>query len=311
MAVQDPTAAAKAAFPGQQFSTGDAITISGETYTYDGKAFMPGAAPGVAGTSSGETLSDTPPKWDETQDARKLPGAGKYPNYWAHKTRSGHVFMMDDSKGAESITIQHRGGSMLQISPDGKVHIRAQKGQHTVVFGENRMYVTGAYDITVDGAASMTVKKDMNFNAKNMNFTASGDMNIKATNLNLQPTGKLEIAGSAVTLKSNSHIGIEAHGAIGIVAKDGMEIASKEAEVVIVASKDIGIQSKNGKFIAQSATNMSLKSDQKISMRGEEKVSLASGNIVAIDGDVDVKVQQGASEPPDAQKTIQITKSTA
>jgi hypothetical protein len=111
MAVQDPTAAAKAAFPGQQFSTGDAITISGETYTYDGKAFMPGAAPGVAGTSSGETLSDTPPKWDETQDARKLPGAGKYPNYWAHKTRSGHVFMMDDSKGAESITIQHRGGS--------------------------------------------------------------------------------------------------------------------------------------------------------------------------------------------------------
>jgi hypothetical protein len=90
-----------------------------------------------------------------------------------------------------------------------------------------------------------------------------------------------------------------------------MEIASKEAEVVIVASKDIGIQSKNGKFIAQSATNMSLKSDQKISMRGEGKVSLVSGNIVAIDGDVDVKVQQGASEPPDAQKTIQITKSTA
>ena len=153
----------KDSFPGKQFSNGDTVTLGGIAYTLTAAgSFIKSAASligGIAGTGAGGNKLETPPKWDETEDARKLPGAGKYPNYWAHKTRSGHVLMLDDSKGAESVTIQHRGGSMIQIMPDGKVHVRAQNGQHTVVFGENRMYVTGAQDITMMVLPLLYVRK--------------------------------------------------------------------------------------------------------------------------------------------------------
>lgn len=249
------------------------------------------------------TRSDTPQNWNEVQDARSMPGAGTYPNYTSQRTRSGHLLMMDDSKGAENITIQHRGGSMIQMTPDGKVHIRANKGQHTVVFGENRMYVTGAYDITVDGAASMRVKKDLNINGKNVNFTASGDVNIKGKNVNLQPSGKLDIAGSSVTIKSNSNISMEAHGAMGLFSEGGFSAGSKGAQAVLIASKDVGIESKGGRLIAQAGTGMSLKAGQKMSLTAEGKLSVKSSGTVAMDGS-DVKIQNGASEAAEAQGTI-------
>lgn len=306
----NPTAAIKTAFPNETFKSGDTVTINGASYTFNGKDFVSGSAPGVAGTASNDTKLETPPKWDEVQDARKLPSAGKYPNYWAHKTRSGHVIMLDDSKGAESVTIQHRGGSMLQIMPDGKVHIRAQNGQHTVVFGENRMYVTGAHDITVDGSASMNIKKDFNINAQNINFTASGDMNMKAQNLNFQPSGKMDIAGSGLTLKSNSNISIESHGAIGIFARQGFSAGSKEAEAVIVSSKDVGLESKNGRLILQSKSDMSFKSGAKLSAWSVDRFSIRSGEITAVDANNAVLIQKFRSLPPDEQKTISFTTET-
>lgn len=285
---------------------GDVVEVGGVSYTFDGTKMNLGAPPGISDASSDDKLN-TPRDWDEVQDARKLPGAGKYPNYWAHKTRSGHVIMLDDSKGAESVTIQHRGGSMLQIMPDGKVHIRAQNGQHTVVFGENRMYVTGAHDITVDGAASMNIKKDFNVNATNMNFTASGDMNMKAKNINLQPSGRMDIAGEGLTLKSNSNIDIESHKAIGIFAKGGFSAGSKEGETVIVANKDIGIESKSGRLVLESNQDMSLKSGGKISSRSDGRLSIRSNEIVAIDASVTIAVQKNQSLPPDEQKSISFT----
>ena len=299
----------KESFPGKQFSSGDTITLSGIAYTLTAAgSFIKSAASLIGGIAGiGGNNLDTPAKWDEVQDARKLPGAGKYPNYWAHKTRSGHVFMMDDSKGAESITIQHRGGSMIQINPDGKVHIRAQNGQHTVVFGENRMYVTGAHDITVNGSASMNIKKDFNVNAKNINFTASGNMTLKSKNLNINPTGNIDIAGSALTLKSNANINIESHGVLGIVAKKAVSLVSKEAEVVFASSKDIGMESKNGRVLLQSKQDMSVKSTGKFSIRSDQKLSVSSPQIIAIDSDFAVAIQQRLFEPPEEQKTVSIT----
>jgi fructose-specific phosphotransferase system component IIB len=308
MAFQDPKAAAEAAFGGP-VTPGTIVTVGDKNYTVGADGSYNEGAPAGFSDASSETKSNTPPKWDVVQDARKLPDAGKYPNYWAHKTRSGHVFMMDDSKGAESVTIQHRGGSMIQINPDGKVHIRAQNGQHTVVFGENRMYVTGAHDITVDGSASMNIKKDFNVNAKNINFTASGDMNLKSKNLNLQPTGNIDIAGSALTLKSNANINIETHGALGIAAKKAVSLVSKEAEVVFVSSKDIGMESKNGRVLLQSKQDMSVKSIGKFSVRSDQKLSISSPQIIAIDSDVTVAIQKRLFEPPEEQKTVSITPS--
>jgi hypothetical protein len=308
MAVQDPTAAAKAA--GFEGKTGDVVNISGTNYTMgaDGK-LTEGAPEGVGGATT-ETNSNTPKEWDEVQDARKLPGAGKYPNYWAHKTRSGHVFMMDDSKGAESVTLQHRGGSMLQIMPDGKVHIRAQNGQHTVVFGENRMYVTGAHDITVDGAASLVCKKDYNVTAKNLNFTAENNFNIvTGKGFNVCAAANAAIMGESLTVKVKKNLGMLAGGAMGLCSQGGFTAGSAGDSAIFIAQKDLGVGANEGKLMLKSAAKMSLKSRSALSIRADDgKLSMSATGIVAIDSDADVKIQQGLSEPPDDAKTIVVAK---
>lgn len=298
-------------FPGITPKNGDVYSQNGTSYSYKDGQWSESAAPGTGdGASSATSILETPAKWNECQDSRTLPAAGKYPNYWCHKTRSGHVFMMDDSKGAESVTIQHRTGSMIQIMPDGKVHMRAQKGQHTVVFGENRMYVTGAYDITVDGSTSITSKGDFNINSKNIKMTATEDMSINAKNLNLIPSEALSIVSQSMTakIKGPAEI-ISTQGSMMIFGEKGFSAGSYAGETVLVSSGDMGLESKNGRLIAQSGSKMSLKSGSTLAMKGEGKLSLSSGSVVALDSDATIEMQSGQSEAPEEQKTITITPS--
>lgn len=304
----DPTAAARAAF-GNDIKPGDVITLDGAAYTVDADGVLQEGAPEGMSSASSENKLSTPPKWNEVEDARKLPGAGKYPNYWAHKTRSGHVIMLDDSKGAESVTIQHRGGSMLQIMPDGKVHLRAQNGQHTVVFGENRMYVTGAYDISVDGAASLTCKKDYNITAKNLNLTTEEDFNIVARNFNVNASKKIDIQGESMTAKMKKSIGMLAQGAMGMFSKGGFSAGSTGDSAIFLGQKDAGFAANEGRLMMKSGSKMSFLSKSAMSMRADGgKMSVSASDNVAIDADSEIKIQSGDSEPPDDAKTIVVAK---
>jgi hypothetical protein len=262
------------------------------------------------GATDAQSKVDTPSQWDGPQDARKLPGAGKYPNYWAHKTRSGHVLMLDDSKGAESVTLQHRGGSMIQMLPDGKVHIRSQNGRYDVTFGENRMYVSGAQDITVDGAASLTCKKDYNVTAKKVNITTEEDLNFVCRNFNVCASEKIHMQGNDMSVKTKSSIGLLAGGAMGLCSQGGFTAGSAGDSAIFLGQKDVGVGSNEGKLMLKSAAKMSLKSRSALSIRADDgKLSMSATGIVAIDSDVDgPKLQKGLSEPPDDAKTIVVSK---
>jgi hypothetical protein len=53
---------------------------------------------------------------------------------------------------------------------------------------------------------------------------------------------------------------------------------------------------------------MSLKSGSAMSIRADGgQMSMSGSGIVAIDSDIDVKVQRGLSEPPEQQKSITMT----
>lgn len=156
---------------------------------------------------------ETPSTWDSCTDARDDPASGIYPNYWTHKTRSGHCFTMDDSKGGEHITLQHRGGSMIQFKPDGCVQFVSHNGQYNMVFGENRVKITGAYDITVAGGGSLRVEKDYNLTVGgNMNTKIEGDYNMTAKNYNATIREDITIAGKNITAKAGENVNIDATG---------------------------------------------------------------------------------------------------
>lgn len=247
---------------------------------------------------------NTPQKWDTPKDARSESGAGKYPNYWSHKTRSGHTMIFDDSKGAEHITMQHRSGSAFQFKPDGSVVFTSHNGQYNVVFGEHRMKISGAHDIVVDGAASLRVAKDYNMTINgNINMTAKGDFNITAKNMNQTIRGNLDVQAKNETKKIEGSSTTQAQGALSLQAGSGAaSLTSKGGSAFLGGSKAVAITAKGGSVAIGSKGATSIRAEGAVNMQSTGgKVSL-KGSSVAMDGDT-IKMNSGDSGTADDPNT--------
>lgn len=209
-------------------------------------------------SSSKDPAKTTPNKWNQVDDARKNSGAGTYPNFWVRKTRSGHSIIMDDSKGAEHITIQHRGGSMIQMMPDGAVQYVSHNGQQNIVFGENRIWVSGAHDITVEGDASIKCKGNYNATVEgDMNFTSKGAFNVTAKSMNQTISDQIDIAAGSKTEKIRNSSVTQVHGQLTMISKYGFTAASTGDSVAIGGAKDVAIKS-GGQTVLQSGGQTSV-----------------------------------------------------
>jgi len=210
----------------------------------------------------------TPPKWSSPEDPRKNAKAGKYPNYFCHKTRSGHTFMMDDSNEAEHIVLQHRSGACVQFMPDGCVQFISHNGHYDVVFGENRMLVTGAYDVIVQGGASLKVDGNYNVTVKgDTNLDVNGDFNVTAKNMNQTIRGNIDVQAKNKTEKIEGSSTSQAQGAMTLVSDAGMTIGSSSDSVAIGAAKQLGLMAKGGS----------------VSVKAGGKTSFRSGGDFAVD----------------------------
>lgn len=210
----------------------------------------------------------TPPSWSSLKDPREMQGAGTYPNYYSHKTRSGHCFMMDDSSGTEHITLQHRGGSAVQFLPDGSMQFVCSRRMFQLTFGDNKVYISGAQDITVQGDASLKVEGNYNMNVKgNMNIDVNGDYNITAQNSNHHIRGNIDIQAKNRTEKIEGSASSQAQGGMSLKSKFGMSIMSTGDSVAIGASSKIGVYAKG-----------------ELMLKGDGKTSIKSGSMIAMDG---------------------------
>lgn len=226
----------------------------------------------------------TPKDWKGPPDARSVDGAGTYPNYHSQKTRSGHTFTMDDSDGAESITLQHRSGSMVQFLPDGAVQFVSHNGQYTFVFGENRVQITGAQDVTIQGDCSLKVDGDYNMTVQgNHNTTVNGDMNITAKNMNTVVRGNMDTSAKNSTLKVEGSTEITTEGVTSISSDGGLSMSSSSAPVSILGEGDVGIGTSGALFL-ESGAGTNIKAGAALRASAAGKFSVYAGGIVGIDG---------------------------
>ena len=190
--------------------------------------------------------------WNEPTDARTK--GGEYPNYGITKTPSGHVIALDDTKGAESITIQHRSGSMVQMHPDGSVVFRSHKGRYDVTFGDGKMLITGDFDLTVNGGGSLKVEGDYDMTIQgNMHMGVTGNMEtVVAGNHNMVVNGNQESAinGNQTTKvagktehTSEGKAYFAGHGGIAVEATGGDAHLRADSGVVIKAGGEINTTS--------------------------------------------------------------------
>ncbi len=229
----------------------------------------------------GNPVGTTPTEFKTPPDARDT--GGEYPNQYIKKTSSGHVLIMDDTLGSEHITMQHRSGSMVQFTPDGRITFIAQSGQYSVIFGENRMLITGAHDVVVEGMASMKVKGDYNTTVQgNYNMVVHGDMNMTMKNLNQTVRGDYHMTAKEMTMKMEGSSEISSHGITNLSSDGGLALTSTGDSIAMGAGKTIAVKAKSD-IKVQSSGATHIKSAGAMNLQTSAKLSL-KGSTIAADG---------------------------
>lgn len=182
----------------------------------------------------------SPEQYDIRGTPRNEKGAGEYPNYWTMKDRSGNNIGMDASEGNETLFMQHRSGSAVEFHPDGAMHITSHNSRYEVTFGENRITISGAQDITVKGDASLRVYGDYNVTChKNFNLSVMGDINVTSKNMNRAIRGNMDTQAKNVNKKIEGSINYQAHGASAYTSKGATTIASQSDKTFIAGASGV------------------------------------------------------------------------
>ena len=259
----------------------------------------------------GNPKNVTPTDWSGPPDARDT--GGEYPNYnIITKTKSGHVIMADDTKGSEHVTIQHRSGSMIQFMPDGSLSIGVQKGMYQIIFGENRMLITGAYDVSVQGGGSLSIDGDYNVTVKgNHNTVVHGDMNLTAKNLNQTIRGNMDTTAKEMSTNIEGSTKITSQGITTIASDGGMALLSTSDSISLGAKRNLGVYSGN-KMMLEAGSSMHMKSIGALNLKTSARLSLKGGSIAAdgSDGGANILLASGASADAEAAE-IKFKKTTS
>ncbi len=102
----------------------------------------------------------------------------QYPLCQVNETASGHVIVIDDTPGNESVMVLHRSGAGVEFLPDGTLVVNSRSKRIEVTGGDHRVIVEGSGDMTYHG---------------NLNLNVSGDYNV-----NVSGNYKVNVAGNEV-----------------------------------------------------------------------------------------------------------------
>jgi len=236
----------------------------------------------VTTAGGGDTYNDntegktTPRKFNVDQDARAMESGGTYPNYWSHKTRSGHSFIMDDSQGNETVTIQHRSGTAIQMRPDGGMLLTTHNGKYEVVLGEERVTISGASDITVKGDTSLRCYGDYNVTVhKDYNLTVLGNMNMTAKNVNKSIRGTIDTEAKTINTKSEGPILYNTQDSYGVSAKNNITNTGGGAGQYVFGG-DFSSKSLSGNHISYSGKNTYRQADGELHETAQSSSTLSA-----------------------------------
>ncbi len=100
--------------------------------------------------------------WNEPQTEHD----SKYPYNNVQQTESGHVFEVDDTKGKERISEQHRSGTFYEIHPDGKKVEKVLNDKFEIVHGNEYVLNFGGLEICIKKSKGELIEGDSNVEVK-------------------------------------------------------------------------------------------------------------------------------------------------
>lgn len=132
----------------------------------------------------------------------------RYPFNKVKESEAGHIIEIDDTPNAERLHIYHKTGTFIEIDKNGTVNYKIVGDNYEIYNRNNKIYIKGNSDITVDGAQTLLVKNTLDVevlgkttvNLRNdADVNVAGTLNIKAKNINLEAQQNLNIKSGVDT----------------------------------------------------------------------------------------------------------------
>jgi hypothetical protein len=116
---------------------------------------LTGAVNKISSFLGGDTVKRN--EWTEPESSLK----GVYPYTNVTQTESGHAFIMEDTRGAETVRLQHRAGNFIEMQSNGDQVQKILGNGYEIVAKDKKVMIKGQCDITIEGGATMQVYGDV------------------------------------------------------------------------------------------------------------------------------------------------------
>jgi len=153
----------------------------------------------------------------DTFDQPAIPYNAEYPYNHVYESESGHIREYDDTPGAQRIYESHRTGTSYEIDASGN-RTDIIKGTHyTLTSSNNKAYVAGDSDITIDGRHKIYINKNnIENNHYDIQIGAGASINIQVDDGDVNvvtTTGKVNVnAGGDYNLKVGGNMNVVVEG---------------------------------------------------------------------------------------------------
>ena len=263
-----------------------------------------------------------------TWDQPPAPFGGVYPYAKVFESESGHVNMVDDSPGNETVSTFHRKGTYTEVDANG-TQVNKIVGDNYIIMDRNgSIYVSGSTQVTFGGYANINILgvADVEINGKTT-VHVNDDVEIGiAGDLTMAVGGKFDLqVGKAFDIKTGVALGVEWKDGLSLKSndhvywKDNVYYAEVDvklkgpAPVHITGTKEsltyfghydintFNVESRTGSnfrtgthFSVESTTNSSIKSNQHIQIESVLTNNIKAGGNVNVDG-TQFRGQEGKS----------------
>jgi hypothetical protein len=163
-------------------------------------------------------LAGNPDEWDEPESAY----CAKYPYNHMIETESGHILEMDDTPQRERLHLYHRAGTFFEIDQFGSMHEHIQGDYHGVFVRNNKVYIRGGYDVTVEKATRILAKDALqiiSYGATKIDIRNDATVNVHGK-ADVSVTEDLKVRGKNLYMESENDIHIKAGGSLFMGAND-------------------------------------------------------------------------------------------
>ena len=158
-----------------------------------------------------------------TWDQPPAPFGGVYPYAKVFESESGHVNMVDDSPGNETVSTFHRKGTYTEVDANG-TQVNKIVGDNYIIMDRNgSIYVSGSTQITFGGYANINILgvADVEINGKTT-VHVNDDAEIAiAGDLTMAVGGKFDLqVGKAFDIKTGVALGVEWKEGLSLKSND-------------------------------------------------------------------------------------------